>query len=398
MSASTQRTLFTHLLCSSCRKRHVAGEVQTVCRACLRPLLAAYDTPAGKNELSRSDISLRAGNLWRYRELLPVFDGGHVISLGEGWTPLLRAERLGERLDIPALFVKEEGCNPTGSFKARGLCVAVSKAHELGVREVAVPTAGNAGGALAAYAARAGMIAHIFMPRDTPVVNIAEAGMFGADVHLVDGDISDAAKKMNELRQGKDWFDMSTLKEPYRIEGKKTMGYELAEQLFWKLPDVIVYPTGGGTGLIGMWKAFRELEDLGWIGTGRPRMVAVQAAGCAPVVRAFREGRKTVEFWNGARTVASGLRVPKPFADDLILSVLAESRGTAEAVADEEILSEMRRTARLEGILLCPEGAAAVAAAARLRTGGFIRPSETVVVFNTGSGYKYVELLRELSS
>lgn len=388
------KTYFTHLLCSGCGKPHAAEEIQTVCRSCGRPLEARYDLQALKKDLLPGEIAPRRGDLWRYRELLPIHREEDIVTLGEGWTPLLRARRLGAELDIPVLFIKEEGYNPTGSFKARGLALAVTKAKELGVRHLALPSAGNAGGAAAAYAAKANIEAHIFMPLDTPAVCIAEARLFGADVHLVDGLISDAAKAMTAMQRGTSWFDLSTMKEPFRLEGKKTMGYELAEQLSWKLPDVIIYPTGGGTGLIGMWKAFRELGELGWVGPARPRMVAVQAEGCAPVVKAFREGKRTTEFWQGASTIASGLRVPKPFAEELIMSVLAESSGTAVSVSDGEIVSEMKRSASLEGILLCPEGSAAVVAAGRLRSEGFIHPSETVVVFNTGSAYKYVEILR----
>jgi threonine synthase len=324
--------------------------------------------------------------------LLPVLDDRNIITLGEGWTPLLDARRIGRELHIPKLLIKEEGYNPTGSFKARGLCLAVSKAKELGIREVSMPSAGNAGGALAAYAAKAEIRAHVFVPNDTPAVNVKEVSMYGAEVVLVDGVISDAGKKMNEMRKGKEWFDMSTMKEPYRLEGKKTMGYELAEQLRWALPDVILYPTGGGTGLIGMWKAFQEMEALGWIGGKKPKLVSVQAAGCAPIVRAFASHRSESQFWENSATVASGLRVPKAFADELILKAVNESGGTAIAVTDEEILADMRIVARTEGIFLCPEGAATVSAARKLAEGGFITPSDSVVLFNTGSGYKYTEL------
>lgn len=337
-------------------------------------------------------LSAREGSLWRYRELLPVFDDANIVTLGEGWTPLLKVTALGRELRLQNLFIKEEGCNPTGSFKARGLCVAVSKAKELGIKEAAMPSAGNAGGALAAYAARAGITAHVFVPIETPVVNIKEIPLFGGRVYLVSGSISDAGKRMNEMRQGTDWFDMSTMKEPYRLEGKKTMGYELAEQFGWELPDVIIYPTGGGTGLIGMWKAFDELEQLGWIGRKRPRMVSVQSSGCAPIVKAFQAGKRESEFWDNARTKASGLRVPKAFADHLILKALDESSGTAVAVSDEEMLDDMKNVAATEGIFLCPEGAAAATAARHLVKAGFINSKDRVVLFNTGSGYKYTEL------
>ena len=385
-------TYFTHLTCSACRKTFSRDTIHTICELCGKALLAEYDLTAARKQLSRELISRRGGTLWRYRELLPVIDDANIVSLGEGWTPILHAQNLGEDIGLSHLYIKDEGLNPTGSFKARGLCLAVSKAKEFGIHEAAMPSAGNAGGALAAYAAKAGMKAHIFVPRDTPVVNIREVSLYGAGVYLVDGVISDAARTMAEFRQGKDWFDMSTMKEPYRLEGKKTMGYELAEQFQWQLPDVILYPTGGGTGLIGMWKAFREMEELGWISGTKPKMVSVQASGCAPIVRAFAGHKKDSEFWSDATTVASGLRVPKAFADTLILEALEESGGTAIAVSDDELLAQMKHTAAVEGIFLCPEGAAAIAALHTLVGQNFIRSSDRVLVFNTGSGYKYVEL------
>jgi threonine synthase len=385
-------TYFTHLRCSKCSREFSPREVRTVCPDCTKALVAEYDLAAAKAGFPRASLAGRPGDLWRYRELLPVFDDRNIVTLGEGWTPLLSAPRLGEALKLPHLYVKEEGYNPTGSFKARGIALAVSKAKELGIREAAMPSAGNAGGALAAYAARAGITAHVFVPKDTPVVNIREVSVYGAHVTLVDGVISDAARVMNEARAGTSWFDMSTMKEPYRLEGKKTMGYELAEQFGWELPDVIFYPTGGGTGLIGMWKAFREMEALGWIGAKRPRMVCVQSSGCAPVVRAFGAGKTETAFWDHAVTAASGLRVPKPFADSLILEALYESNGIAIAVPDAEILADIRLGARTEGIFLSPEGAATVTAARELARSGFLRPSDKVVLFNTGSGYKYFEL------
>jgi threonine synthase len=330
--------------------------------------------------------------MWRYRELMPVFDPEAITSLGEGWTPLLPLGRLAERLGLRSLFVKEEGYNPTGSFKARGLSVAVSKARELGITETCVPSAGNAGGALAAYTASSGMSSRVFVPRDTPRVNIREVEFFGGEIHLVDGLISDAARVMGEKREGTSWFDMSTMKEPYRLEGKKTMGYELAEQFGWTLPDVILYPTGGGTGLIGMWKAFREMAQLNWFEGKKPKMISVQMTGCAPIVKAFEAGRKSSAFWEGAETVASGLRVPKAFADTLILDALRESAGTAVAVTDAAAVSMMKETAATEGIFLCPEGAATLAALPGLLSAGFIGRDEKIVAFNTGSGYKYTEI------
>jgi threonine synthase len=385
-------TFFTHLRCSACQKRYDPRALQTVCTDCNKTLLAEYDLAAARSALSREMFAGRPGTLWRYRELLPVFDDRNIVTLGEGWTPVLAARRLGEALNIPHLFIKEEGYNPTGSFKARGLALAVSKAKELGVREAAMPSAGNAGGALAAYAAQAGIAAHVFVPKDTPVVNIREVAVYGAHATLVDGVISDAARVMNEARAETGWFDMSTMKEPYRLEGKKTMGYELAEQFGWNLPDVIFYPTGGGTGLIGMWKAFREMEALGWISGKRPRMVCVQSSGCAPVVRAFGQGSTEAQFWDHAKTAASGLRVPKPFADTLILEALYESSGIALAVPDAELVADIALAARTEGIFLSPEGAATVTAARQLAKSGFLRPSDSVLLFNTGSGYKYFEL------
>jgi threonine synthase len=387
-----RRTFFSHLACSACRTTYDPHDRRSVCERCGQTLLAQYDLDEARRHCSPEAINGREGSLWRYRELLPLFDDHSMISLGEGWTPMIRASRLGESLGLRSLFIKEEGYNPTGSFKARGLCMAVSKAHELAISELAIPSAGNAGGALAAYAAKAGIRAHVFVPKDTPVVNIREAAFFGAEVTLVDGVISDAAKRMNEVRAGTEWFDMSTMKEPYRLEGKKTMGYEVAEQLGWRFPQVILYPTGGGTGLIGMWKAFDEMERLGWVSGRRPRMIAVQTEGCAPIVLAFREHKTESAFWTGAKTVASGLCVPKAFADRLILEALYSSQGNALAVSDHDLLAEMRTVALLEGIFLCPEGAAAVAALRGMCLRNEVGPEETVVLFNTGSGYKYVEL------
>lgn len=336
--------------------------------------------------------------MWRYRELLPVIDDEHIVSLGEGFTPLLPVKSLGSKLGFSQLFMKEEGVNPTGSFKARGLCMAVSKAKELGITECCIPTAGNAGGALAAYGAAAGITSHIFMPEETPRVNIEECRLYGADVHLVPGTISDAAKAMSAAKGTNAWFDMSTLKEPYRLEGKKTLGYEIAEQFGWQLPDVIVYPTGGGTGLIGMWKAFEEMGELGWIDQKRPCMVAVQSSGCAPIVKAFGAHAAVSEFWESAETCAAGLRVPKAFADGLILDTLYASKGCAVAVDDEEIIESIRVVARLEGLLLSPEGAATVAALRSLHEQCLVSKSSRILLYNTGSGFKYTELLARTAS
>jgi threonine synthase len=324
---------------------------------------------------------------------LPLQDNSNLISLGEGFTPLIEAKTLARELGLKRLWIKDEAQNPTGSFKDRGLSVAVSRAKELGIKKVAIPSAGNAGGSLAAYAAHAGLEAYVFMPKDTPVANQIEAKQYGAHVTLVDGLINDCGRLIAERKASEGWFDVSTLKEPYRVEGKKTMGYEIAEQLNWDLPDVIIYPTGGGTGLIGMWKAFSEMEEIAWIGSKRPRMVSVQASGCAPIVKAFNEGKDSAEAWPQATTVASGLRVPQAVADFLMLRVLRQSSGTALAVADEEMLAEIPRVGRAEGIFFCPEGAACVAALRRLTQQGWIQSSDSVLIFNTASGLKYLDVI-----
>ena len=331
--------------------------------------------------------------MWRYRELLPVADDANVISLGEGWTPTLHARRLGESLGMSELYIKDESLNPTQSFKARGMSAAVSMAKELGVRKVAAPSAGNAGGALAAYAARAGMEAFIFMPSDTPRANIVECEQLGATVTLVDGLITDAGAQVAQRKESEGWFDVSTLKEPYRVEGKKTLGYELAEFFDWTLPDVIVYPTGGGTGLVGMWKAFDEMEQMGWIGGERPRMITVQAEGCAPIVRAFESGERFAETFPDAATIASGLRVPKAIGDFLILDAIRESGGTALAVSDADMLSGVKEIASTEGVFAAPEGGACLPALRKLIELNEVASDERVVLFNTGSGIKYLEAL-----
>ena len=390
-------SLVTHLECGTCGSRADHQVVQTVCPSCGKSLLVRYDLDKARKSLKRDSFANRPHGLWRYKELLPVLHESNIVSLGEGSTPILPLSRLAQRFGLQHLSIKDESFNPTGSFKARGLSVAVSKAKELGVREACMPTAGNAGAALAAYGAAAGLVSHIYMPEDTPQVNIDECRIYGADVHLVPGNISDAAKAMNIDRAGKSWFDMSTLKEPYRLEGKKILGFEIAEQCEWNLPDVIVYPTGGGTGLIGMWKAFEEMEELGWIDDQRPKMVSVQTTGCAPIVRAFESGAKESQFWNDAETIASGLRVPKAFADSLILKAIYESGGCAVAVDDEDILTTIPLVAKLEGLLLSPEGAASVAALELLRDRGFVTSESFVLLFNTGSGLKYSEVLRRAS-
>lgn len=382
----------SHLECSKCGRQYRHNQLNTYCPDCTASLLPRYDLESARREVDRDRISHRNRGMWRWHEVLPVLDPDNQIFLGEGDTPLLALPRLQKALGLTNLFVKDESSNPTGSFKARGLASAISKAKELGVEKVIIPTAGNAGGAMAAYAARAGLKAHIFMPRDTPYANIEESRMAGAEVVLVDGLISDAAGMAGEKARAEGWFDVSTFKEPYRVEGKKIMGYELAESFGWELPDVIVYPTGGGTGLVGMWKAFEEMESLGWLeNTKRPRMVSVQADGCAPVVKAFEEKAQFCDFWMNAHTIASGLRVPKSFADHLILKDIYESDGTAIAVSDEAILESQKLLARMEGIFAAPEGAATLAALKTLIQQGWIRSGERIVLFNTGSGLKYLD-------
>jgi threonine synthase len=397
MTAAKPQSYFSHLECPACGKQYSGRDPINVC-TCGRPLLARYDLASIRRYVQRGDVAQRRRDLWRYRELLPVLDEQHIITLGEGGTPLLPLRRLGARLGLTQLALKEEGYNPTGSFKARGLAMAVSKARELGLRTLAIPTAGNAGSAMAAYAAAGGLDAYVFAPDDTPSVIVQECIMLGAHVHLVKGLINDAGRAVQEGKAAHAWFDMSTLKEPYRLEGKKTMGIELAEEYQWHLPDVIIYPTGGGTGLIGMWKAFAELGALGWIDEHRPRMVVVQAEGCAPIVKAFAEGATEAPLWANAQTMAAGIRVPKAFADFLILQAVYDSEGTAIAVSDDEIAEAQRVLAGLEGVFACPEGAATVAAVQHLRRQGWVQAHERVVLFNTGSGLKYADLLHATPS
>jgi len=354
-----------------------------------------YDLKKASGAIAKSFLRDRAPTLWRYRELLPLENDANLVSLGEGFTPLLEAKTLAGQCGVQRLWIKDEAQNPTGSFKDRGLSLAVSRAKELGVKKMAIPSAGNAGGSLSAYAARAGIEAHVFMPKDTPLANQIEAQQYGAQLTLVDGLITDCGRLIAERKAAEGWFDVSTLKEPYRVEGKKTMGYEIAEQLNWSLPDVIIYPTGGGTGLIGMWKAFKEMEELAWIGSKRPRMVSVQASGCAPIVKAFIEGKETADPWSQAETVASGLRVPQAAGDFLMLRALRESNGTAVSVSDDEMLAEVPRIGRAEGIFFCPEGAACVAALRRLTQQRWIKTTDEVVIFNTASGLKYLDVIRD---
>src|SRR5712672_3279872 len=381
----------THLECGACGLRHEAQRLHNLCSQCGKPLLVRYDLERAGSTLTKKSLVARRADLWRYREVLPVENDENIVSLGEGWTPLLRAERLGKELGIERLYIKDESQNPTQSFKARGMSAAVSMAKELGAKKLAVPSAGNAAGALAAYAARAGMEAHIFMPKDTPRANVIECEQTGAHVTLMDGLITDCGAEVGRRKEAEGWFDVSTLKEPYRIEGKKTMGYELAEQFDWDLPDVILYPTGGGTGLIGMWKAFDEMEQMGWIGSKRPRMVTVQASGCAPIVRAFEAGKRFADEFPNASTTASGLRVPKAIGDFLILDALRASGGTAVAVTDQELLDATGEIGAAEGIFCAPEGAACLPALKKMMKDGSVKPDERVVLFNTGSGVKYLE-------
>ncbi|MFQ6039289.1 MAG: threonine synthase [Candidatus Poribacteria bacterium] len=384
-------TYLTHLECGLCGKLHPATEPQNLCTSCGKPLLARYDLEALAQVWNKATLADRHEDMWRYREILPITNMENIVSLGETMTPLLRAKRLGDALNLKSLWIKDESRLPTGTFKARGLAMAVSKAKEFGLTDLAIPSAGNAATALSVYAARAGMCAHIFMPEDAPSFNAKTTQLAGAQVELVNGLITDAGRIVAERKEQEGWFDVSTLKEPYRVEGKKTMGLELAEQLGWRLPDVIIYPTGGGTGIVGMWKAFDELEQLGWIDAKRPRMVSVQSTGCAPIVRAFHEGKSEAEFWENASTIAAGLRVPKAIGDFLILNALRQSFGTAVAVSDDEILDAMSELASREGILSCPEGAATVAGLKTLLDKQMIEPDEEMALFNTG-GFAVREL------
>jgi threonine synthase len=379
-------SFFSHLACTRCESQFDHGSRADLCASCGGPLFARYS----RGRLDRDASSERSRSIWRWHEMMPVEDPANIVSLGEGGTPLLRADRLGAAAGFSDLWIKDEGNNPTGSFKARGLSAAVSKAKELGYAKIALPTAGNAGGAAAAYAAKAGMECHVFMPEDTPPVFRIECERYGAKVTLVPGLIDACGKIVAERAPREGWHDVSTLKEPYRVEGKKTMGYELAESLGWELPDAILYPTGGGTGLIGMWKAFEEMEELGWVGKKRPRMISVQASGCAPIPRALAEGRAVSEKWENAETYASGLRVPKAFADFLILRDIRASGGDAVAVSDDEMRRAADEVGAAEGLFVCPEGAAVWAAAKKMAEEGRLDRSSRVVLFNTGNGFKYL--------
>ena len=383
----------TELVCPSCGHAQDHRHPASLCEQCGSPLLVRYDLGAVRDHWSRAALADRPPTLWRYRELLPVDDDANVVSLGEGMTPILPLAELGGRLRVAQLAVKDEGQLPTGTFKARGAALGISRAKELGIQHVAMPTAGNAGGAWATYAARAGIKAHIAMPADAPDITKREVAATGAELFLVNGLISDAGKLIAEKCASEGWFDASTMKEPYRVEGKKTMGLEIAEQYHWQVPDVIIYPTGGGVGLVGMWKAFAELEALGWIGAARPRLVAAQAEGCQPIVEAYAAGATSSVFATGAHTLAAGIRVPKAVADFLVLRAIRETAGTAVAVSDDEILVAMNDLASREGVVASPEGAATLAAARRLASAGWLRQEDRVLLLNTGSGLKYPELL-----
>jgi threonine synthase len=381
----------SHLECWRCHQAHDASVPQTVCTNCTGSLYVRYDLSAAagiaaRNEIGNAPADRPWSGMWRYRAILPDVQ---PVTLGEGWTPMLKSKRHSQ------VFLKEEGANPTGTFKARGLSMAVTMARHYGLKKLAVPSAGNAAGALAAYAAAAGIEAHIFMPKDVPLANQVEGAIYGAHVTLVDGLISDCARMVGERKAKEGWFDISTLKEPFRVEGKKTMGYELVEQLGWQYPDAVFYPTGGGVGLIGMWKAFEEMEQLGWVKGKRPKMIAIQASGCAPVVRAYERGEAVTEMWQNAATFAAGLRVPKPYADAILLQILHASEGVAVALSDDVIMASLREWASEEGIFLSPEGAAATAAYDQLLETGFLKDSDRVVIFNTGSGNKYTDVIAE---
>ena len=385
----------TYLECTYCNARYSADEPQRLCADadCGKVLYPRYDLDAAASALDRDALRDRPANMWRYFEVMPVRDPANVITLGEGFTPIFRAERLGADMGVSNLLIKDEGVNPTASFKARGLSAAVSKAKELGVTKITMPSAGNAAGAMTSYAAKGGIEAYVFMPKDAPEANRIEVEMTGGELTLIDGLISDAGVLSRERAAREGLFDVSTLQEPYRVEGKKTMGYEIAEQLGWTLPDAIIYPTGGGTGIVGMWKAFAEMEAMGWIGSERPRMYAVQSEGCAPMVRAFERGDEFAEPWQNAQTMAAGIRVPSGIGDYLILGAIRESGGGALTVSDDEIRRYMRRVARLEGMFICPEGAATAAALEKLLSSGQLGADESILLLNTGSGLKYLEVV-----
>ena len=388
------KSYLTHLECTYCGIELSADEPHRTCPDCGKVLYPRYDLQSASAALKREDLKDRPPNMWRYFEVMPVLDEANVVTLGEGFTPIFKTNRLATDTGCSSLFIKDEGLNPTASFKARGLGAAVSKAKELGITRLTMPSAGNAAGAMTAYAAKAGMEAYVFMPKDAPEANRVEVEISGANLELVDGYITDAGRISAQRAEELGLFDVSTLREPYRVEGKKTMGYEIAEQMGWTLPDVILYPTGGGTGIVGMWKAFSEMETMGWIDSKRPKMFAVQSEGCAPIVRAFNEGTEFAEPWENPDTLAAGIRVPAAIGDYLILQALRESGGGAITVSEAEILSDLRAVASLEGMFICPEGAAIVAALRKLLADGTLSPDESILLLNTGSGLKYLDMIR----
>lgn len=386
-------TYISHLECPKCQRSFAPFRPNNTCQ-CGAPLLVRYDLGDMSRGVSRREIKKRPPGMWRYKEFLPVAREENIVTLGEGSTPMLKADRLGKALGLEHLHVKDEGLNPTGTFKSRGASCGISRCKELGIEKIAMPTAGHAGGAWSCYAAKAGIEAFIAMPVDAERIAMLECVLSGAKTWLVRGLISDAGRMISKAAGKYDWFDVATLKEPYRIEGKKTMGLEIAEDFEWGAPDVVIYPTGGGVGLIGIWKAYQELIEMGWVKDRPPKLVAVQAEGCMPIVRAYQEGKDSSEFHTGAQTFAGGIRVPKALGDFLVLQAIRETGGTAVAVSDEEIMAGVKLTALTEGMLICPEGGAAVAAARRLVQTGFIRPEDKVVVLNTGSGLKYPDIIR----
>ena len=388
------KSYLTNLECTYCGIELSADEPHRTCPDCGKVLYPRYDLQSASAALKREDLKERPPNMWRYFEVMPVLDEANVVTLGEGFTPIFKTDRLATDTGCSSLYIKDEGLNPTASFKARGLGAAVSKAKELGITKLTMPSAGNAAGAMTAYAAKAGMEAYVFMPKDAPEANRVEVEISGANLELVDGYITDAGRISAQRAEELGLFDVSTLREPYRVEGKKTMGYEIAEQMGWTLPDVILYPTGGGTGIVGMWKAFSEMETMGWIDSKRPKMFAVQSEGCAPIVRAFNEGTEFAEPWENPHTLAAGIRVPAAIGDYLILQSLRESGGGAITVSEEEILSDLRAVASLEGMFICPEGAAIVAALRKLLADGTLSPDESILLLNTGSGLKYLDMIR----
>ena len=386
------RSYAEYLECTNCHKEYDYINPYRTCQECGKVLYVKYDMEKAKRNFDRTSLTGRVNSMWRYYEMMPIKDESNIVSLGEGMTPLLKADNLAKALNCSDIYIKDEGCNPTGSFKARGLSAAVSRAKELGVTKLTMPSAGNAGGALSLYCARGNLEANVFMPKDAPMANKRESSDAGAKLILIDGLISDAGKISREQAQEKGLFDVSTLQEPYRAEGKKTMGYEIAEQLHWDTPDVIIYPTGGGTGLIGIWKAFQEMQELGWIDKPKTRMIAVQSEGCAPIVKAYESGALNAEMWNDAKTFAAGIRVPSAIGDYLILETIRESSGTAITVTDMEMVECISMMASHEGIYPAPEGAATLAALKSLLAANKVKPEEKIVLMNTGNAYKYLDM------